>query len=38
MAITRAFLNGVSVGNGVTIVATDAITASGGSLTQNPGY
>ena len=28
MAITRAFLNGVSVGNGVTIVATDAITAT----------
>ena len=28
MAITRAFLNGVSVGNGVTIVATDAITVA----------
>ena len=28
MAITRAFLNGVSVGNGITIVATDAITAT----------
>jgi hypothetical protein len=26
MAITRAFLNGVSVGKGVTIVATDANT------------
>jgi len=28
MAITRAFLNGVSVGNGITITATDAITAT----------
>lgn len=28
MAITRAFLNGVSVGNGVTIVATDTITVA----------